>query len=136
MSLSSSINTSPTELTKPDLIVSHTENTDTTEQTDQANEFSNITWLWRDYRRMQNRLTPTDNNKNKRMFKLKRTRCIELVTDRKTKQRRRCLNSSTGPHYCHIHIGAHYGRCCYCREWCNVASQACGRCPGNFVSLL
>ena len=60
-------------------------------------------------------------------------RCSEYVIDKGTNKRRKCKKKVIyGKKYCHIHDDLfkdwEVGKCCFCLEECNPASQSCGRC--------
>lgn len=63
-------------------------------------------------------------------------RCLEYVVDKKSKRVRKCLKPRLESGYCSQHSKDYYGRCCFCHEFCNINSQACGRCCRNILVYL
>ena len=62
-------------------------------------------------------------------------RCSEYIFDRKTKKMRKCLKPRLETGYCSQHSKNYYGICCFCQGFCNINSQACGRCSRNIFFI-
>lgn len=74
-------------------------------------------------------------------------RCKAVVVDPKTGRNRKCKKIEVDGNYCHIHsekntmnnagvtndMNNTYGVCCFCGDYCNACSQACGRCMRNGI---